>query len=251
MKATTTFLLCLLALPLAPAGAGQELPLRIDARPEVGTHEPLWVAEEVAVKDGELDWSLFSESSRQSLGAALAQAALAADAPPACRFGLRSSWHGAVWNAPAQTVKELLEVNEVVVDGQIVATQQGFYSGFPATLAQVRSDEILRAPVDGFNSKLFLLVVPNARMVVGSKVLCAVDSHFPREFQIGSRVLVFLKTGGSRSERELIGPGSYTFARAMATGGVAGPAQLSEELSGLKFSDLLQLARGPRGGRDD
>lgn len=252
MKSTTIFLLCLLALPLAPAGAGQELPLRIDARPELETKEPLWVAEEIAVKNGELDWSLFDEGSRWSFSSMLREAPEPSSAEPTCLQKVRRTWYCGVEGGNPRSLGQLLAQPEVVISGQIVGTLRGFYTGFPATLIQVQATETVRSPGNAAISDRINLIVPVAQIRVAGRLLCSEDSQHPQgPPRAGSRVVVFLRSGYPRAPGELIDPAGYELIREMETGGLEGPDLIAEELRGLAFDQLLKLVRGANGESHD
>lgn len=229
------------------AVAGQPTPSavpdQIAAPPSAGRSVPLWIAEELAIKNGELDWAVFAPDERPALEQTLRSTRAEADSGEECPIRVSSSWHSSPWTTPAVGLEDLASKSAAVVAGKVVERRQGFYAGFPSTVIQIELEAPLSLGGGGPSPLRLLLLLPQAKIAVGSTNLCAVDGDYPAVPAIGRRALVFLRQRALETSGELIAPPLYSLIVELPNGKLDGAGRFAEEIGALNFGELQRAVQ--------
>jgi hypothetical protein len=197
-------LLLLLTLPAGLALASGDVPgvIYMKAGPRV---EPLWISAEAASEKGEVRWELFSPYDQDHLRSFLADSERRrreVESSPECQAGetrgtelecplvLATLDEDRIDPKPNHSFSDLTEQALAIYSGRIEGISQGFFSGLPSSLLQVKVTEAFRSS-DLVASDEILIPYPLARFKIGSSTFCG---GFYRMFEpaVGDRVLVFI-----------------------------------------------------------
>jgi len=174
-------LLLLLTFPTGLALACGDVPgvIYMKAGPRT---EPLWISAEAATsKKGDVRWELFSSFDQDNLRRFLAdserlrkeakssqghQAGGKSGADLECPLTLVSE-EGRIDPKPNRSFSDLTEQALAIYSGRIEGISQGFFSGIPSSLLQVKVTEAFR-PSDRVASEEVLIQYPFAHFRIGS-----------------------------------------------------------------------------------
>jgi hypothetical protein len=165
-----------------------------------GIPKPLWVSAEAAVtKDGEMNYDLFhSPSMRQYREAHAKQYRLTSKENQSdisweeCfQVERRVPKPPSIKGRPANTLDDLVQHSDAIIEGTIVQVTPGFLVGHQTSLVTVQvSDRLKRSP--DFREQEYLYVdYPVAKFTVGGITYCIDNAELPIGPKIGARVLLF------------------------------------------------------------
>ncbi|MFL6236876.1 MAG: hypothetical protein ACJ76N_27340 [Thermoanaerobaculia bacterium] len=183
--------------------------------------EPLWVSAEAASEKNDVRWELFSASDQDNLRHFVADSErLRREAKSSqgnqvggkqgteleCPLVLATLDEGRIDPKPNNSFSDLTEQALAIYSGRIEGISQGFFSGLPSSLLQVKVTKAFRSS-DLVAREEVLIPYPFARFKIGSSTFCGgPESMF--QPAVGDRVLVFIYDPGRNADQTLVHPRS-------------------------------------------
>lgn len=212
--------LLLLGIPVGSALAGGDVPGVIYMKTGPRT-DPLWVSAEAATSEkGAVRWELFSSSDQDNLRRFLAsserlrreakssqgqQADGKLGADLECPLTIASE-EGRIDPKPNRSFSDLAEQALAIYSGRIERISQGFFSGIPSSLLQVKVTKAFRSS-DQVASDEILIPYPFAHFKIGPSTFCG-GFHGIFEPAVGDRVLIFIYDPPTNAAQTLVYPQS-------------------------------------------
>jgi hypothetical protein len=275
MRRTVTRSVCagllLLGIPVGSALAGGDVPgfIYMKAGPRV---DPIWISAKAAASDkGDVRWELFSSFDQDHLRSFLADSErLRREAKSSqgrqadgkrgteleCPLVLTSE-EGRMDPKPNRSFSDLAEQALAIYSGRIEGISQGFFSGLPSSLLQVKVTQAFRSS-DLVASDEILVYYPFARFKIGSSTFCGgPESMF--QPAVGDRVLVFIYDPPTNAAQTLVYPQSPELFFQTSAGRLIVPRELKIDqgiAAARSLDDLEKLLRyqlkekGPESGRN-
>jgi len=189
-----------LLLAVLAGSAAAEIPDHIpgDKSP---ADTPTWVSIERAAPDGWVDWSHFSETSRQHLERTITAAhAAEAERSPA-EAGAVDNCAVETWSPhsefgeahPPGSPQEYANGAYVLVDGVVRQSTAGFYRGALGTAYEIEVRSILKWESKREPPLRLLVFWPSGSAHLDGTVVCSRGSRAGERPQLGSRVLVAIE----------------------------------------------------------
>jgi hypothetical protein len=213
--------LLLLGSSVGLALAGGDVPgvIYMKAGPRV---DPIWVSTKAAaLENGDVRWELFSASDEDNLRRFLANSERLrkeTESSQDCQTGgkrepelecpllLATLDEDRIEPKPNNSLSDLAEQALAIYDGRIEGISQGFFSGLPSSLLQVKVTKALRSS-DLVASDEVLIPYPFAHFKIGSSIFCG-GFYGMFEPSVGDRVLVFIYDPPTNAAQTLVYPRS-------------------------------------------
>jgi len=234
-------LLLLLIFPtgLALAGGGVPGVIYMKTGPRV---DPLWVSAKAAASEtGDVRWELFSSSDQDHLRRFLAdserlrreakssqgdQAGGKSGVDLECPLRLVSE-EGRMEPKPNRSLSDLTEQALAIYSGRIEGISQGFFSGVPSSLLQVKVVKAFRSS-DLVASEEVLIPYSFAHFRIGTSAFCG-GRYGMLEPAVGDRVLVFIYDSPVNADRTLVSPQSPELFFQTSAGHLVVPRELKTD----------------------
>lgn len=190
--------------------------------------EPVWVSAEEAAdpETGDLRRQLFSESDRGNLRRFVAESERVKEEQKSrgvqgsdldCPIFLSTPDESRIEPKPNRSFSDLAEQALAIYSGRIEDISQGFFSGLPSSLLQVKVTEAFRSS-DLVAREEVLIPHPFARFKAGESTFCGGSAEMYRPVT-GDQVLVFIYDPPLNVARTLIHPRSPELFFQTAAGG--------------------------------
>jgi hypothetical protein len=219
--------------------------------------DPLWISAKAAASEkGDVRWELFSPSDQDHLRSFLAdserlrkeaqssqgqQASGKRGTELECPLVLATLDEDRIEPKPNHSLSDLSEQALAIYSGRIEGISQGFFSGLPSSLLQVKVTEAFRSS-DLVASDEVLIPYPFARFKIGSSTFCGgPESMF--QPAVGNRVLVFIYDPARNAAQTLVHPRSPELFFQTAAGRLIVPQLLKTDREIAAAGNLDDLER--------
>ncbi|HEY3566763.1 MAG TPA: hypothetical protein VGP73_02430 [Thermoanaerobaculia bacterium] len=244
----------LLIFPIGWALAGGNVPgvIYMKAGPRV---DPIWVSAEAASEKGDVRWELFSASDEDNLRRFLANSERLrkeTESSQSCQTGgkretelecplVLTSEEGRIDPKPNRSFSGLAEQALAIYSGKIEGISQGFFSGIPSSLLQVKVMKAFRSSDLVANDEI-LIYYPFARFKIGPSTFCGgPESMF--QPAVGDRMLVFIYDPPTNAAQTLVYPQSPELFFETSAGHLIVPRELKTDRDIAAVGKLDDLER--------
>lgn len=184
-----------------------------------GHTAPAWVAADVAVRNGQLQESLFHAAEAEALRQFVAQLRTAqhksdhgSDSAPETKDLLDCKWlrlpATADWERgkPHGSLEDLTAHSLAIYRGTVREARLGFYYGEVGFLLAVEVSRVIKLPWDRSEPKHILVFYPHGAIAVGGEKICTKGFREPLYPRLGSELLVFSYRVVGSTPNEIIYP---------------------------------------------